>query len=546
MTLPTSGAGPVLTTDVASGLPADLPGQSTSSRGDSATGTDQRPVLLVIEAGDDLTQMLSHPDRNFQVVRTDDRDGAINLMRRHDPVVVAIDLDRSEQPGPPLESQLLDSLGLAVASGAQSGQAKALRTLQDLLALSPAARIIALTAPGDREAGVRAIALGAHDVFDKPVDGEALSLIIDRALRIADLEQESNRRLEALAPSGIEGVVTRDPKMLRVCRTVVELAQSRDTALLQGEPGVGKHLLAQAMHLLSPRSEHRFAVVRCTTADVGRIESELFGVDQLAPVVEPTDALTDAPPGAPAALPPDTAPTPGTPPTGGSPGSPQVWVRTYPGKLELANGGTLFLDEVSELSPALQLRLLHFLEDRTITRRGSLEEISLDVRIICATRRDLNEMAARGQFHAGLAYLLSETSVKVPPLRERSGDAALLAHAVLRRLGRRHGRNRLTFSEAALDAIGSYAFPGNVHELENAVRHAVVTVSGRTIHPADLGLSAADSPNLLNLRRIRDDAERQAVLRVMARADGNVARAAELLGISRPTLYDLLNRFGLR
>ena len=526
MTLPPSGAGPALAADPSSGVPVEPPTPAAPARGDASPGTDQRPVLLVIEGNEELSQLLSHPDRSFQVVRADDRDGAINLMRRHDPMVVAIDLDRTEQPGPPLESQVLDSLGLPPLGGAQSGQAKALRTLQDLQALSPSARIIALTAGGDREAGVRAIALGAHDVFEKPVDGAVLGVIIERALRIADLEQESDRRLEALAPTGIEGVVTRDPRMLRVCRMVIDLAQSRETALLQGEPGVGKHLLAQAMHLLSPRSEHRFAVVRCTTEDTGRIAAELFGVDQLDP--------GDAPEATPGAADPAAS------------ASPANWVRTYPGKLELANGGTLFLDEVSELSPALQLRLLHFLEDRTITRRGSLGEITLDVRIICATRRDLNEMAARGQFHAGLAYLLSETSIKVPPLRERSGDAALLAHAVLRRLGRRHGRNRLTFSEAALDAIGSYAFPGNVHELENAVRHAVVNVSGRTIHPADLGLSAADSPNLLNLRRIRDDAERQAVLRVMARADGNVARAAELLGISRPTLYDLLNRFGLR
>ncbi|MFT3804523.1 MAG: sigma 54-interacting transcriptional regulator [Burkholderiaceae bacterium] len=547
---------------------------ASGGRGESG-GIDQRPVLLVVEAGTAIETLLEGQTTSFQIVSADNRHSAINRMRRHDPIVIAVDLDRGDA-GPPSreesangdsadgESSLEESAdeesadaesadegssdegsldeestdagstdarsadeelaeeatgeraGGTIETPTVAGQAEAFRTMQDLMALSPTTRFIALVAASDHEAAVRAVSMGVHDVFEKPLDADAFRLVVERTFSIADIEHECLRRLEAASRSGIDGIVTRAPQMLRLCQQVLDLAQTRETVLFEGEPGTGKHLLAQALHLHSPRSDHRFAVVRCTVRDHRRLLTELFGSERPAPS---GDDKNDA----------------GT-----------TRCASHPGKLELAHGGTLFLDEVSELPEELQVHLLAFLRDRSIQRNGTNQTVEVDVRVVCSSRFDLSDLAARGRFHPGLALALSATRLRVPPLRERAGDAALLAHTILRRLGRRHGRNRLTLSEAALDAIGVYPFPGNVRELENAMRKAIVNVIGRIITPADLELPHAPTPDILNLRRIRDDAERQAVLRVMARSDGNVARAAELLGISRPTLYDLLNRFGLR
>ncbi|MFT4101361.1 MAG: sigma 54-interacting transcriptional regulator [Burkholderiaceae bacterium] len=483
-------------------------------------------MLLVVEAGTAIETLLEDRTTSFQIVSADSRHGAINQMRRHDPIIIAVDLDRGDAGPPSLEEPADEAAaeeeaageraGAAIETPTASGQAEAFRTMRDLMALSPTTRFIALVAASDREATLRAVSMGVHDVFEKPLDAEAFRLVIERTFRIADIEHECLRRLEAASRSGIDGIVTSAPQMLRLCRQVLDLAQTRETVLFEGEPGTGKHLLAQALHLHSPRSDHRFAVVRCTVRDHRRLLAELFGSERPVPSA---DGNSDA--GA-------------------------TRCASQPGKLELAHGGTLFLDEVSELPEELQVHLLAFLRDRSIQRNGTNRTIEVDVRVVCSSRFDLTDLAARGRFHPGLALALSATRLRVPPLRERAGDAALLAHTILRRLGRRHGRNRLTLSEAALDAIGVYPFPGNVRELENAMRKAIINVIGRIITPGDLELPHAATPDPLNLRRIRDDAERQAVLRVMARSDGNVARAAELLGISRPTLYDLLNRFGLR
>ena len=277
--------------------------------------------------------------------------------------------------------------------------------------------------------------------------------------------------------------------------------------LVLGESGTGKELVARALHQLGPRKDKRFVAINCAAIPEALLESELFGYER--------GAFTGA-------------------------------TKTTPGKVEVADGGTLFLDEVGDLPMSLQAKLLRFLQERTIERVGGRDEIAVDVRVVCATHRNLRELIAQGGFREDLFYRLTEMVVTIPPLRERAGDALLLAHAFVQRFAREHNRDRLTLREDALDAIEAHRWPGNVRELENAIKRSVIMADGNSITAEDLGLATAEDPALFNLRQVRDEAEKQAVLKVMARVDGNIARAAELLGISRPTLYDLLNRFGLR
>jgi two-component system NtrC family response regulator len=305
----------------------------------------------------------------------------------------------------------------------------------------------------------------------------------------------------------LNGLITRDPGVLKVVRQAERLAPTTATVLVLGESGTGKELIARALHQLGSRKDKRFVAINCAAIPEALLESELFGHEK--------GAFTGA-------------------------------TKTTPGKVEVADGGTLFLDEVGDLPIALQAKLLRFLQERTIERVGGRDEISVDVRVVCATHRNLRELIAQGGFREDLFYRLTEMVITIPPLRERAGDALLLAHAFVQRFARENNRDRLTLREDALDAISAHPWPGNVRELENAIKRSVIMADGNSITAEDLGLSPAEDPALFNLRQVRDEAEKQAVLKVMARVDGNIARAAELLGISRPTLYDLLNRFGLR
>jgi two-component system NtrC family response regulator len=448
--------------------------------------TEDRPALLVVESDPALQKQMQAALDRYDLVLAQDRDGAIAMLRRHEPAVMTLDLRASSN-----------------ATRRDDG----FRTLEEILSLAPATKIIAITDRGDRAGATRAIGLGAHNFFETPLDATYLQLIVGRAFRVAELERESIRVTEATPPSAIEGVITRDPRMLRICRQLERLSTGTETVTFIGESGTGKELLANGLHALSPRASQRFVRINCETMLASNFESELFGSES------------------------------------GDPGEAR---RATPGRLELANGGTLFLDGISELPAAIQARLLRFLEQRTIVRIGGTREVQLDVRLVCASRRNLRDAVVAGTFRHDLCDRLSEFTVTLPPLRERAGDAALLAHAFARKYGAQRGRRRLTLTEAALNAIETYRWPGNVRELENCIKRAVIVAEGRAITPPDLGLEVREDTQTLNLRKVRDEAERHAVLKVMARSDGNVARAAELLGVSRPTLYDLLNRFGLR
>jgi len=324
---------------------------------------------------------------------------------------------------------------------------------------------------------------------------------------VAEIERENLRRNELAQSSLLDGIITRDPGMIKVCRQIEKLAPTGASVLLTGESGTGKELLARGLHAQSERRGQRFVAINCAAIPDALLESELFGHEK--------GAFTGA-------------------------------VKQTQGKIEMADGGTLFLDEIGDLPLSLQAKLLRFLQERVIERIGGRQEIPVNVRVVCATHRNLRELIDKGSFREDLFYRLSEMVVHIPPLRERAGDAPLMAHSFVRRFAREQRRERLSLREDALKAIAAHRWPGNVRELENCMKRAVIMADGNSIGAGDLGLRQEGEPAVLNLRHIRDEAERKAVLRAMAQSGGNIARASELLGISRPTMYDLLNRFGLR
>jgi two-component system NtrC family response regulator len=384
-----------------------------------------------------------------------------------------------------------------------------MRLLQDTLAAAPDTKVIVLTGQSDRANAMKAVSLGAYDFYTKPFEPEVLTLMIDRAFRLHDL-QEENRRLHTVQlGDSMAGIITRDAEMQKVCRTVERVATTDATVLLLGESGTGKEVLARALHGLSPRRGQRFVAINCAAIPENLLESELFGYEK--------GAFTGA-------------------------------VRQTLGKIETAHKGTLFLDEIGDLPPALQAKLLRFLQERVIERVGGREEIPVDTRVVCATHQNLKDLIAAGRFREDLYYRLAEIVVTIPPLRNRPGDASLIAHAFVRRVAAEQKRGSISLRADAVAAIEAHPWPGNVRELENCVKRAVIMADGGTIGPDDLGLAApaAAGDEQATLRQVRETAEREAVVRVLGRVNGNVSRAAELLGVSRPTLYDLMERFGLR
>jgi two-component system, NtrC family, response regulator len=447
---------------------------------------EQKKCLLIVEDDPGLQKQMRWSFDAYETVVASDRESALVHLRRHEPPVVTLDL------GLPPD-----------ADGASEG----LATLEQILRLSPDVKVIVVTGNQDRANAVKAVGMGAYDFYQKPFDPEVLGLVVERAFRLHALQQE-NRRLQESAEASMQGILTRDPGMLNICRSVEKVAPSDATVLLLGESGTGKELLARALHQLSPRSAKRFVAINCAAIPENLLESELFGYEK--------GAFTGA-------------------------------NRQTRGKIEFADGGTFFLDEVGDLSPALQAKILRFLQERVVERIGGRGEISVDVRIVCATHQNLKKLIEEGRFREDLYYRLSEIVISIPPLRERHGDAALLAHAFMNKFSRREGRSVRGFKQEALDAIEAYSWPGNVREMENFIKRAVIMAEGTQIGVEDLGLQAETArAEPLNLRQVRDEAERTAINKVLSRVDGNIAEAAQLLGISRPTLYDLIKRHALK
>ena len=449
--------------------------------------TETRRPLLIVEDDPELQKQMRWAFDRYETVVASDRESAVAQMRRCEPAVVTMDLGLPPHPDDPSEGLLL---------------------LEEINAIAPDTKVIVLTGQNDRVNALKTIALGAHDFCTKPFEPEILAWTIDRAFRVHELQEENRRLQTANAAGGMSGFMTRDPEALRVCRTIEKVAPASATVLIQGESGTGKELLARALHDLSPRREQRFVAINCAAIPETLLETELFGYEK--------GAYTGAA------------------------------KRTF-GKFEMASGGTLFLDEVGDLPLSLQSKLLRFLQERVIERIGGREEIAIDVRIVCATHQSLKDHIASGRFREDLYYRIAEIVVEIPPLRARKGDAALLAHSFVHRFAAEQRRGAMTLLPDAVAAIEAHAWPGNVRELENVIKRAVIMADGLTISAADLGLAPTDAePAILNLRRVREEAEKDAVLRVLGRVNGNYSKAAELLGVSRPTLYDLMHRCGLK
>jgi two-component system NtrC family response regulator len=351
--------------------------------------------------------------------------------------------------------------------------------------------------------------MGAYDFFYKPIDADMLELIVNRAYRLYDLEEENRRLSTHSAESPLEGIITGGENMLQVCRTVEKVAPTDTSVLILGESGTGKELLARSLHQLSQRKDGRFVAINCAAIPENLLESELFGYEK--------GAFTGA-------------------------------AKQTPGKIETASGGTLFLDEIGDMPAPLQAKLLRFLQERVIERVGGRKEIPVDVRVLCATHKDLHELIRANQFREDLYYRIGEVSITIPALREREGDALLLARVFLERISKQQGKQGNRFSKDAMAAIESYAWPGNVRELENRVKRAVIMAEHKQINASDLELGGGSAEELatFNLREIRDRTDRQATIRALNHVGGKVSQAAELLGISRPTMYDLLRKFDLK
>ena len=449
------------------------------------------PVLMIVEDDEGLQRQLKWAYEGYRVVQATTRRQAIELLRLHEPAVVTLDLGLPPDP---------------------DGTSEGFATLSEILAIKPDTKVIVASGHGARESALRAIALGAYDFYRKPVDIDDLGLIVARAFHLHDIEAE-NRRLEAGGgdPMTVLGsIITAAPEMLKVARTIERVALADVTVMLLGASGTGKELLAKAVHELSPRKRGEFVAINCAAIPENLLEAELFGYER--------GAFTGA-------------------------------IKTTPGKIEQAQGGTLFLDEVGDIPLPLQVKLLRFLQERVIERIGGRSTIAVDTRIVCATHQDLESMIAAGRFRDDLYYRLAEIVVMIPSLAERPGDAVLLARHFVTRFARSMNPKVQGLGPDAAEAIDAHNWPGNVRELENRIKRAVIMADARTIGAADLDLGPRQTEQqspAINLRAAREVADRRAIRQAMARTDNNISSAAKLLGISRPTLYDLIKQYQLQ
>jgi len=437
--------------------------------------------LLIVEDDPELRRQLRWSFDRYEPLFAENREEAIAALRRFSPAVVLQDLGLPPDP---------------------AGSTEGLASLTEILQLAPRTKVIVVTGHHDRGTAVQAVAMGAYDFYEKPVDIDALRLIVSRAFHISRLEREVELLRSRESVDGLHGIIAVDRIMLNVCRTIEKVAPAEVSALILGESGTGKELIANAIHRLSPRRDKRFLAINCAAIPEQLLEAELFGYER--------GAYTGA-------------------------------AKTTPGKFEYADGGTLFLDEVGDMPLSLQAKLLRFLQNKVVERVGGRKEIPVDVRVVAATNQNMEVAMREQRFRSDLYFRLSEVTINVPPLRERPGDILALSHVFLARYTQ--GKPKRAFSADAIKALAAYDWPGNVRELENKVKVACLLGDEAVLSASDLGIGSVAGPGLnFNLKEVRNLAESDAVGRALSVAGGNITKAADMLGISRPTLYDLLAR----
>ena len=444
-------------------------------------------ALLIVEDDPGLQKQLRWSFEDYEVAVAGDQDSALAQLAKTRPQVVLLDLGLPPDPDGP-------SAGLAL--------------LQAILQTAPATKVIMMSGQTDRAYALKAIALGAYDFYQKPIRVDEVQLIVARAQRLHQLEAENRQLAKARGGEALPGFITTHPELLRLCDELKQLAATDITVLLTGESGTGKEVMAQALHDLSPRRKGPLIAVNCAAIPETLLESELFGHEK--------GAFTGA-------------------------------IKTTIGKVEQADGGTFFLDEVGDMPVALQAKLLRFLQERVVERIGGRHSIPVDVRIVAATNQNLDDLIAAGRFRQDFFYRLSESDFHLPPLRERPEDAVLIAHRLVRLYADEQKRPARSFAGDALAAILAYHWPGNVRELQNTIKRAVAASRGPNLSAADLRLALPeeDAEEPLDLKDVRMASEGRALRRAYSIADGNRSEMARLLGVSRPTLYQLLKLHGM-
>jgi len=447
---------------------------------------DDRKILLIVEDDPGLQKQLKWTFESYQAVIAGNRSEAITALRRYMPCVVTLDLGLPPDP---------------------ANASEGLKTLEEILELAPATKVIVVTGNDDRENAIKAVAMGAYDFYQKPIDSDVLNLIIKRAFQLSELEKEY-QILQQKTSEPLAGLIASSNKMQELCHKIEKIAPTSATTLLLGESGTGKEVLAKAIHRLSDRSNQPFVAVNCAAIPENLLESELFGYEK--------GAYTGA-------------------------------TRQTKGKIEYAHNGTFFLDEIGDLPFSLQSKLLRFLQERTIERVGGRQEIPVNVRIICATHQNLQTLINDGKFRLDLYYRISEITINIPPLREREGDAITIATAFLRRFCELNNKKIKCFSKEAAKAIETYSWPGNIRELENKIKRAVIMTNDINITFDDLELEKnIDVSMPFNLKEVREAAETLAIKRALTHSNNNISHTAKLLGVTRPTLYTLFEKYGIQ
>ncbi len=447
-----------------------------------------KPKILVIEDDESIrTQMKWALSEDYEVHLAMDPESAVNILGSVRPAIATLDLGLPPHP---------------------EGTSEGLKLLERLLKMDPGVKVIVVTGNPDKSAALQAISQGAHDYFTKPIDIGEIKTILKRAGYVHTLESEYRALQRELETRAWGDMVGTSPNMQEVFSTVRKVATTDVQVLITGESGTGKELIARAIHSMGMRQKMPLVPINCGAIPENLMESELFGHEK--------GAFTGA-------------------------------HMQRQGKFELARGGTLFLDEIGELPLSLQVKLLRFLQDHKIERVGGRETIAVDVRIIAATNRNIKKLVEEGAFREDLYYRLAVVSIDLPALRDRGDDMVLLAKAFIEKYA--DGKKGMkTLSRESIDAVMSYNWPGNVRELENRIRRAMTFSEGPALTPRDLGLGedvdAGKAPaRILTLRRAKDELEERLINEAISRNNGNVSKAADELGLTRPTLYTLMKKY---